>query len=152
MITRAQWASYLALKAGELRIAFTKTNQLGLCAWQAGERAPDLALAGPRNNPLSCTLWVPGSSAFNDIGVRNYGTLESGLLATLLTLEQPTEGNYGPIREWLVDGACACMLLRAVAASEWGTFRGEAPATTDAFMAGIDRDPIPYLEAPVPGT
>ncbi len=156
MITRGVWASGFASFAGEKRIAFTATNQLGLAGWAAGEFSPDIALEGPRNNPLCCTLRVPGSTDFNDLGngegVQNYETVEIGWHATLAVLLQPTEGGFGPIREWLADGGCMCETFYAVANSEWGTFRGRSQSSLDGFVDQILRVPGLYLGALVPGS
>ena len=152
MITRGEWTSQFALAYGELRCAFNRSNQLAIPAWMAGEREPEFALQGARNNPLSCTLYVPGSSLFNTAGVRNYETVDQGIHATILTLSQPTEGDYGPIREWMAPGSCGCAMLEAVWRSGWGTFAGWSLSEVFSLMESVVRTPATYLDAPVPGS
>jgi hypothetical protein len=156
MIDRGDWASGFAECASERLIAFTSTNQLALAGWAGGEFSPDIALEGPRNNPLCCTLRVPGSTDFNDLGngegVQNYETVEIGWHATLAVLLQPTEGGFAPIRLWLANGGCMCETFYAVASSKWGTFSGRSQSSLDSYVDQILRVPKLFLGAPVPGS
>lgn len=156
-VTRAQWCSAFGLAAGPKTISFTKTNQLALCAWMAGERAPDIAEGGALWNPLNSTLKTPGSTEYNKVGVQNYPSLEVGIHATLAVLMQPTLGDYGPIRAWLASGSCMCETLYAVTDSGWGTFHHPdgtpwSKEEVDGFVNGVLAAPAPYLGAPIPGS
>lgn len=73
-------------------------------------------------NPLATTQGAPGASSFNSVGVRNYPNFQTGLDATVKTLNN---GYYGPIVTGLRSGtASAQQLAQAVANSPWGTGSG----------------------------
>lgn len=58
----------------------TAANVASVEAWVRREGG------GGVNNPLNTTLRMPGSSSFNSVGVQNYGSLSTGILATARTL------------------------------------------------------------------
>jgi peptidoglycan hydrolase CwlO-like protein len=71
-------------------------------------------------NPLATTSYLPGSTIFNEAGVRNYPSLGAGLRATVLTLRTgaATHG-YGAILRRLVHCASAETTAAAINASDW---------------------------------
>lgn len=56
-------------------------NVRSIEAWIAREGG------GGANNPLNTTLYMPGSTVFNSVGVRNYPSVAVGVLATIKTLQ-----------------------------------------------------------------
>jgi hypothetical protein len=110
-VTYPQWAALFLPRIGA---PVCGNNLVAMVAWQAQE--------GTRAawNPLATTRGMPGATAFNSVGVRNYASLEQGLQATVLTLfgGAGTFG-YGPVVQAL--GACAPPLLtaQAIQASLW---------------------------------
>lgn len=73
-------------------------------------------------NPLATTQSAPGATSFNSVNVRNYPDFQTGLAATVKTLNN---GYYGPIVSGLRSGkATATQLAQAVASSPWGTGSG----------------------------
>ena len=94
----------------------TADNLRFLDAWQRAEGGT------AANNPLNTTQHAPGASAYNSVGVRNYGSPQVGLEATKQTL---LNGHYDPIVSQLRSGrASAAKLAQAVEASPWGTGGG----------------------------
>ena len=89
-------------------------NVITLLAWQAQEST------SARFNPLATTYSVPGATAFNGVGVRNYATVAQGLAATRATLELPVESyGYAAILASLRACAPAETSALAVNASAW---------------------------------
>jgi len=60
---------------------------------------------GGANNPLNTTLPMPGATNFNSVGVKNYGSVSVGILATAKTL---LGGNYSQIVAALRSGNGLC--------------------------------------------
>ena len=73
-MTYEQWAALLLRHVGA---PVCGNDLISVVAWEVQERT---AAAW---NPLATTLAMPGASRFNSIGVRNYGSLEQGLDASL---------------------------------------------------------------------
>jgi hypothetical protein len=59
----------------------TPTNRRALVLWGRTEGG------GGRNNPLNTTMPAPGDSKFNSAGVRNYPDEDTGIRATIRTLQ-----------------------------------------------------------------
>lgn len=75
-------------------------------------------------NPLNTTLWRPGCSDYNWVGVKNYPTFDVGVEATAYTLNYGADRfkyGYRPIRRRLRKNRNAERILKAVENSEWGT-------------------------------
>lgn len=72
----------------------------GKTAWTHDERHRFLAAWAKAEggtaqwNPLNTTYYLAGSTAYNDVGVRNYKRQTEGVCATALTL---VNGLYGPL-------------------------------------------------------
>lgn len=62
-----------------------------------------------RYNPLATTLWMPGSTVFNSVNVRNFPDVETGLAATFQTLLGQFPG-YSDIRQGLLTGQAALVI------------------------------------------
>lgn len=91
----------------------TPQNEQFLSAWQRAEGG------GATNNPFNTTQ--PGYGAtgsYNSVGVRNYGTPQGGIAATVATLKN---GRYGNILAALKQGTSARAAAQALANSPWGT-------------------------------
>jgi hypothetical protein len=110
-ITWPQWAALLLDRLNAPRCA---NNLIVVVAWAAQEGSS----AGW--NPLDTTQAMPGATLYNSVGVRNYVSLQQGLDATILTLQQGFKiHRYGAIVDDL--RACAGPTVTAVAinASDW---------------------------------
>jgi hypothetical protein len=115
-LTFGEWAAVF-LRAIDAPVV--RNNLIVMVAWQAAE----YTLA--RYNPLATTQPMPGATAFNGVGVRNYMSLEQGIQATIKTLSHPGYG-YDAILASLRRGADAMETARAINASRWcyGCTRG----------------------------
>lgn len=91
-----------------------RSNLVLTVAWQVNE------FTSARWNPLATTHTMPGSTAFNSVGVQNFVSLAQGLEATRITLEggSPSFG-YGAILDGLRSCADAATTALAVQASAW---------------------------------
>ena len=75
-----------------------------------------------RWNPLNTTQRMPGSWDYNSVGVQNYPDFETGLAATVKTIEQTNPAlGYVAILTRLRRDARPASTLKAVEASQWGT-------------------------------
>jgi hypothetical protein len=110
-IERGAWAVTL-LEA--LNAPVCQSNLVSLVAWQTAEGTS----AGW--NPLATTLSAPGATQYNSAGVRNYGSLEDGIEATVDTLDGGyyTQG-YGWIEYRLRTCAAPIVTVKAINASNW---------------------------------
>jgi hypothetical protein len=89
-------------------------NVVVVVAWQAQEST------SARFNPLATTHDMPGATAFNEVGVRNFASVGQGLQATLATLEAPVESyGYAPILAALRSCLSAESTAAYVNASAW---------------------------------
>lgn len=77
----------------------TSANVNSILAWINHEGG------GGTNNPLNTTLQMGGSSSFNSVGVQNYSSLATGVLANAKTL---LGGNYSDIVAALKSGQGLC--------------------------------------------
>lgn len=108
-ISYGEWAEALlpALGAGAGR-----ENMIAIVAWEASEGTEATW------NPLATTKDMPGSTAYNSSGVRNYVSRGQGVEATVATLELPNRG-YEPIISRLRSGSDAMKTAEAIRASLW---------------------------------
>jgi cell wall-associated NlpC family hydrolase len=90
----------------------TQDNLTFLNAWTKAEGG------SASNNPFNTTQQAPGASTYNSVGVRNYGSPQQGISATIQTL---TNGRYGNILSALKQGTDARAAATALANSPWGT-------------------------------
>jgi peptidoglycan hydrolase CwlO-like protein len=109
-ISYTKWASLLLPK---LSAPVCRSNLVAVVAWEASEYTK------AQWNPLATTQSMPGASAFNSVGVRNYASLDQGLDATVLTLNGPASRGYGAILASLRACADAMNTAYAINASAW---------------------------------
>ena len=83
-----------------------------LYAWRQAE-----GKAG-KYNPFNTTQGMPGSTNFNSVGVKNYRSLEDGLIATIKTLKN---GRYDCIIKGLKGDIGASEIARCRSLETWGT-------------------------------
>lgn len=93
-------------------VKVTPQNLRAVTAWQGAEGGT------ATNNPLNTTQPESGTSNYNSVGVKNYGTWKQGLQATLTTLKN---GNYPQVLDALKQGNNAGAVADAVGHSPWGT-------------------------------
>lgn len=116
-MNRGQWAYSFCLGVG-VEIERYDEAQLAVVCWIAAEGGY------ARFNPLNTTLWVPGCTNYNSVGVKNYRTYDEGVGASVATLNYGADRfryGYRPIRRRLRRNRNAERILKAVEASEWGT-------------------------------
>jgi hypothetical protein len=109
-----------------------RSNLVVLVAWQYSE------FTQAAWNPLADTLPMPGSTAFNSIGVQNYVSLEQGLDAVRHTLTNGPTLGYPAIVSGLTSCSDAMTTAQAIRASAW--CRGCAGG---AYVTGV----VPKIEA-----
>jgi len=91
-----------------------RDNLVAMVAWQLNEGT------SADWNPLATTYDMPGASAFNSFGVRNYVSLKQGLEATWLTLKRGwSVYGYAPIVQSLRRCGSAMKTAEAINASSW---------------------------------
>jgi hypothetical protein len=73
----------------------TAANESSINSWISHEGT------AAKNNPLATTQKEPGSTSFNSVGVQNYPNINSGITATVTTLNN---GRYGDILMMLKAG------------------------------------------------
>ena len=83
-----------------------------LYAWRQAE-----GKAG-RYNPFNTTQGMPGATKFNSVGVRNYQSLEDGMVATIKTLKN---GRYDCIVSGLREDIGADNIAQCASLKTWGT-------------------------------
>ena len=109
--TFGNWAALLVSKLGAPQC---QDNLTALVAWQVAEGT------AAAHNPLATTHDMPGATAFNSVGVRNFPSLEVGLQATVETLRLPVPSyGYGAILYDLAHCAPAATTAMAINASSW---------------------------------
>ncbi|HEY3022844.1 MAG TPA: hypothetical protein VGK11_04315, partial [Actinomycetota bacterium] len=98
----------------ELGAPKCQDNLTVLVAWQVAEGT------AAAYNPLATTHSMPGSTAFNSVGVRNFPSVEVGLQATVETLRLPVPSyGYDAILDNLEHCAPAKTTATAINASWW---------------------------------
>jgi cell wall-associated NlpC family hydrolase len=105
-----------------LAVPVSPSNVAAIQAWASGEGS------AARFNPLDTTQPEPGATPYNANGpdpVENYPDYQSGLAATVATLEPGGHASplYGGILAALQAGTSASAVEGAVQASPWGTRR-----------------------------
>jgi peptidoglycan hydrolase CwlO-like protein len=106
-----QWAG---LFMTTMHLPSCHSNMVAMVAWQLSE------FTQAAWNPLATTEPMPGSSTFNYAGVQNFGSIDQGLQATQLTLENGlTTHGYGAIVSSLLNCADAMTTADAINASDW---------------------------------
>lgn len=87
-------------------------NLCAIVAWEAAE--------GTRAgfNPLATTQVMGDKHDFNSVGVQNYGDFDTGIRATVLTLNN---GRYDPILDALKKNRDYVSTARYIDSSPWGT-------------------------------
>jgi len=116
-MNRGQFA-YSFCKGVGVEIERYDEAQLAIVCWIAAEGGY------ARFNPLNTTLWMPGSSDYNSVGVKNYVSYDQGVEATCRTLNYGADRfryGYRPIRRRIRKNRNAERILKAVENSEWGT-------------------------------
>lgn len=112
-VTREQWARMFleGLQTGGIRV--TQPNMDAVVAWIMAEGTE------AKNNPLATTQEGPnGTTDFNSVHVKNYPTVQAGLHASLVTINN---GRYGAILHALQAGNNAGRVTLAIDTSPWGT-------------------------------
>lgn len=94
----------------------TDANLTFMRAWNQAEGMP----AG-QYNPWATTQGAAGATAINSVGVRAYPDAQTGINATVQTLQN---GNYQGILDALQQGTDPMAAAYAVANSPWGTGTG----------------------------
>jgi hypothetical protein len=107
------------------------SNLVTVVAWEVTEGN------GSSWNPLATTYPMPGATDANKPGVKNYVSLDQGVLATILTLRQPGLG-FEAIRGSLAACLPARTTASAIRASAW--CKGCSHGT---YITGV----IPAVEA-----
>ncbi len=90
----------------------TDENMKFMYGWRQAEGK------GGKFNPFNTTWDLPGSTVMNSHGVRNYNSLEDGLIATVKTLKHP---RYSCIVNGLKEDIGAIEIARCPALKTWGT-------------------------------
>jgi hypothetical protein len=108
-ITYGRWAGRF-LKA--IGAPVSQNNLVAMVAWQSAEGTM------ASWNPLATTYSMPGATAFNSVGVRNYTSLEQGIQAIVFTLQSPGHG-YENILADLRASADPAVTAGAINASDW---------------------------------
>jgi peptidoglycan hydrolase-like protein with peptidoglycan-binding domain len=96
----------------ELGAPVSDENMKFLYAWRQSE-----GKAG-RFNPFNTTHKMPNSTNFNKVGVKNYQSLEDGLIATLKTLRN---GRYDCIINGMKNDIGAYQISKCPSLKVWGT-------------------------------
>jgi peptidoglycan hydrolase CwlO-like protein len=106
-----QWAG---LFTTTMHLPSCHSNMVVMVAWQLSE------FTQAAWNPLATTVPMPGSTTFNYAGVQNFASIDQGLQATQLTLENGlTSHGYGAIVTSLQNCADPMVTAAAVNASDW---------------------------------
>ena len=87
-------------------------NMKFMYAWRQAEGK------GGTYNPFNTTWKMPNSTTMNSVGVRNYASLEDGLVATVKTLKN---GRYDCIVNGLKNDIGASEIARCESLKTWGT-------------------------------
>jgi hypothetical protein len=97
---------------GHIGAPVSRNNLVVLVAWETAE------FTSAKWNPLATTYPMPGATSYNSSGVRNYVSVQQGLQATKMTLDQSGLG-YEPIVSDLAHSADPMDTARAINASSW---------------------------------
>ena len=102
---------YQAVLRG-LGAPWNSATQRFLYAWRQAEGG------SARYNPFNTTQRMPGSVAYNTVGVQHYPDAATGVAATVKTL---LNGRYPTLVASMREGRSARAMADALAASPWGT-------------------------------
>lgn len=102
---------YQAVLRG-LGAPWNSATQRFLYAWRQAEGG------SARYNPFNTTQRMPGSVAYNSVGVQSYPDAATGVSATVKTI---LNGRYTPLVSALRSGTSVSAMADALAASPWGT-------------------------------
>jgi hypothetical protein len=95
-----------------LKAPVTDENMKFMYAWRQAEGK------GGTYNPFNTSWDLPGSTVMNSHGVRNYKSLEDGMVATVKTLKNP---RYSCIVNGLREDIGASEIARCESLKVWGT-------------------------------
>lgn len=95
-----------------LKAPVTDENVKFMYAWRQAEGK------GGTYNPFNTTWDLPGSTSMNSHGVKNYKSLEDGMIATIKTLKNP---RYSCIVNGLRDDIGAINVAKCESLKVWGT-------------------------------
>ena len=90
---------------------------------------------GARFNPLNTTLVLPGSTAYNSIGVQNYTSYDQGVQATVSTLRETPYAKVVAALGKAGQYDRAALALWEVVGSPWGTTGRDAYNGLADFLA-----------------
>lgn len=90
----------------------TEENLKFMYAWRQAEGG------GGKYNPFNTTWDLPGSTNANSVGVKNYKSLEDGMIATIKTLRN---NRYSCIVNGLKNDIGAANIARCESLKTWGT-------------------------------
>lgn len=111
----------------------TKGNMSFMYAWRQSEGAK------AKFNPFNTTKNMPGATKFNNVGVKNYKSMEDGIRATCETLKL---GLYTDIVNGLKNDVGLYELSRMKSLKKWGT--GPLLAkVADGYLTGASPKPKP---------
>jgi len=114
-----------------LEAPITDENLKFLYAWRQAEgKAGDF-------NPFNTTQPMPGATKFNKVGVRNYTSLEQGMVATIKTLKN---GRYDCIIDGLRGDIGADNIAMCSSLKTWGT-----GSLVGKVIAGYNRGSSPKI-------
>lgn len=105
-------------------------------AWFAGENTE------ARFNPCATEFYLPGSTDFNSVGVRNYASWSQGIEGWLDTINLH---YYDELRRQirLRPFAREAAMMNALTKAPWGTFHYNLPAGIETLKA-VRRTPNAY--------
>ena len=133
-VTIEQWTHILLQRMG---LPVRTVAVEALIAWAACEGG------GVKNsatfNPLNTTRRMPGSTSMNSCGVQAYTSLESGVIATVQTLNLPP---YFKIRIGLRGSTDPDAILTEVSHSPWGTHPHWSALSLQKYGAQKLRGPV----------
>ena len=124
--SRCDWASAILSELG----APSSTNSnsmMAMLGWMQGEGSPC------NNNPLDTTQDYSSSTDCNTFGVKNYGSMDVGVKATVATIQN---GYYNDIISDLVNNADPITTANDIANSPWGTH--DAVSATQYCQGNFD--------------
>ena len=144
----ASFGGWQTLLLKRLGMPVTRQNLAFLTAWQ-GREGGTAAF-----NPLNTTQPMPGASAYNSVGVRNFLNAQQGLNATVKTLQN---SYYPAILAALRSGNPTWNPLLAKNLSTWGTgsswMRGYRDTTVPATVGeSIATQAVPTTRAVIKRT
>jgi len=114
-------------------VPITDNNMAFVYAWRQSEGGKAAF------NPFNTTLWLPGTTKYNSVGVRNYTSAEQGIAATIKTIKDP---RYESIVKSLEMDNPPMETAQALVASPWGT-SGLIKEVISRYESGAKPKPPP---------